>query len=97
MPHVPKVAVPPRSSRTATTESRAASAASSVALGVRAQRVPRLGRLQPAADALEEPDAELRLEPAHLLGQRRLRQVELLGGGRERAVAEGGEEVLELL
>ena len=49
-------------------------------LGVRAQRVPRLGRLQPAADALEEPDAELGLEPAYLLGERRLGQVELLGG-----------------
>ena len=66
-------------------------------LGVRTQRVARLGRLQPAADALEEPHAELRLEPAHLLRQRRLGQVELLGGRRERAVAKGGEEVLELL
>ena len=66
-------------------------------LGVRAQRVPGLGRLQPAADALEEPDAELGLEPAHLLGERRLREMELLGGRRERAVPEGREEVLELL
>jgi hypothetical protein len=66
-------------------------------LGVRAQRVPGLGRLQPASDALEEPDAELGLEPAHLLGQRRLREMELLGGRRERAAPEGREEVLELL
>ena len=67
------------------------------ALGVRAQRVAGLGRRQPAADALEQAHAELGLQPADLLGDRRLRHVQLRGRGRERAVAVGGEEVLELL
>ena len=67
------------------------------ALGVRAQRVAGLGRRQPAAHALEEAHAELGLQPADLLGDRGLRHVQLLGRGRERAVAIGGEEVLELL
>ncbi len=89
--------MPPRSSRTATTESRAASAASSVRSACGRSVIAGLGRRQPATDALEEPDAELGLEPAHLLGERRLREMELLGGRRERAVPEGGEEVLELL
>jgi hypothetical protein len=64
---------------------------------VRAQGVAGLGRLQPATDALEEPDAEFGLEPTHLLGERGLSEMELLGGRRERAVPEGREEVLELL
>jgi hypothetical protein len=66
-------------------------------LCVRAQCVPRLGRLQSATDALEEPDPELRLQPAHLLGERWLSQMELFGSGRERAETVGREEVLELL
>ena len=97
MPHVPKVAVPPRSSRTATTDSRAASAASSVRSACGRSVWPASVGVEPAADALEQAHAELGLQPAHLLGERRLRQVQLLGRGRERAVAEGGEEVLELL
>jgi hypothetical protein len=61
------------------------------------QRLARLRRPQPAADAREELDAELGLEPADLLRQRRLGQVHLLRGAAERPVAVGGEEVLELL
>jgi hypothetical protein len=38
-------------------------------LGVGAQRAPGLGRDEAPADALKERDAELRLEPAHLLGE----------------------------
>ena len=40
-------------------------------------------------------DAELGLQPAHLLRERRLREPELLGGAREVAVARDGDEVLE--
>src|SRR3954447_13385828 len=49
-------------------------------LGVGAQRDARLGRRQPATNALEEPDAELGLEPTHLLRQRWLSETELLRG-----------------
>jgi hypothetical protein len=46
-----------------------------------------LGQPQPPALPLDEPAARLALELGHLLGDRRRRQVQRLGGGRERAVA----------
>jgi hypothetical protein len=64
---------------------------------VRAQRLAGLGRGQPAAGPGEQRDAELTLEPPDLLRERRLGHVELLRGAAERAMAVGGEEVLELL
>ena len=64
---------------------------------MRAQDAPGLGEGQPAAGALEQRDAELGLEPAHLFGQRRLRQMQRRRGAGERTVVRGGEEVLELL
>ena len=49
-----------------------------------------------AAGALEQLGAELGLEPADLVRQRRLRDVELLGGAREVAMAGDGLDVYEL-
>ena len=89
--------MPPRSSRTATTESRAASAASSVRSACGRSVSPASVGVSPRPTRWKSRDAELGLEPADLLGQRRLGEVQLLGGRRERAVPEGGEEVLELL
>jgi hypothetical protein len=66
-------------------------------LGVGTKGAARLGRHEPAADALEELDAELGLEPADLLGERRLGEVQRLGGGAERALLEGCYHVLQLL
>ena len=66
-------------------------------LGVQAQQPAGLGQLEPAADAREQGDAELGLEPADLLGQARLCHEQALGGGRERSVFHGGEKVGELL
>ena len=43
----------------------------------------RLGQLEPAAGAGEQRHAELRLEPADLLGQARLGHVQRLRGGAE--------------
>ena len=97
MENVPKLTVPPRSSRTATTDSRASRHLAEHRLGVRAQRAARLGQREPAADAREERDAELGLQAADLLADRRLREVQRLGGGAERAALGGGQEVLELL
>jgi hypothetical protein len=46
---------------------------------------------------MEQAHAELGLQPANLLGQRRLGHVQLLCRAGERAVPERREEVLELL
>jgi hypothetical protein len=43
--------------------------------------------------ALEQPDAELGLELAHLLADRRLRDVEALGGAAEVQLLRDGDEV----
>ena len=67
------------------------------ALGVRAQLPPRLRRLQAAADAREERDAELGLQRAHLLADRRLREMQRFCSSAERPAIERGEEVFELL
>jgi len=56
-----------------------------------------LGQHDAAPDALKERDAELRLEAAHLLGERRLREMQRLRRGRERAVLDRREDVLQLL
>ena len=66
-------------------------------LGVRAQGARGVGRADPAPDAGEERDAELGLQPADLLRERRLGEQQPLGGGAERAFVQGGEEVLQLL
>jgi hypothetical protein len=64
---------------------------------VRPEQPPGLGEREAAAGACEERDAELGLEPADLLGEARLGQMQLLGGGGERAVFRGGQEIGELL
>ena len=97
MPNVPKEAVPPLSSRTADSDSPRLVGRGEDPLGVIAEHVAGLGGDEAAADPLEEGDAELRLQAADLLGERRLGEVHLLRGGAERARCEGGEEVLELL
>ena len=55
--------------------------------GSRCDRLPRLGRGHAAAGALEQRGAELLFEPLDLMRERRLREVELLSGAREVAVA----------
>ena len=58
-----------------------------------------LGQLDAAAGAAEDLDAELFLEAADLLRDRRLREVELLAGLGQRAVlgdGDDGAEVAEL-
>ena len=67
------------------------------ALGVGQQRAPRLGRLDAAPDAHEQRHAQLALEPADLLRERWLGQVQRLGGRAEGALLEGLAEVGELL
>ena len=59
-------------------------------------RLPGLGRRDPPAGALEELGAELGLEPADLVRERRLRDVQLLGGAGEVAMAGDGLDVGEL-
>ena len=61
------------------------------------ERVTGLGRLHAAPDAHEQRDAQLALEPADLLRERRLCQAEHLGGRAERALLVGLAEVGELL
>src|SRR3954469_13234132 len=89
--------MPPRSSRTSTTDSRAASAAASVASACGRSVSPASVGVSPRPARANRATPELGLEAANLLGQRRLRHVELLRGAAERAVAVRGEEVLELL
>ena len=89
--------MPPVSSRTSWTDSGGLARGRHRPLGVRAQQPARLGQLEPAADAREQRHSELGLEPADLLGQARLGHEQALGGGRERPVLDGGEEVRELL
>jgi hypothetical protein len=61
------------------------------------QQPPGLGQRQPAPGAGEQRDAELGLEPADLLGEARLGQVQLFRGGGERAPLDSRQEVRELL
>ena len=62
------------------------------------QSGPEFDRSRPLEEQSEwEAHAELGLQPADLLGDRRLRHMQLRGSGRERAVPIGGEEILELL
>jgi hypothetical protein len=57
------------------------------ASGAGGDREPGLGRRDAAARALEQRDAQLAFEPAHLVRQRGLGEVQLLGGAREVPVA----------
>jgi hypothetical protein len=66
-------------------------------LRVRTQLVRGVGGDEPAAGAPEERDAELGLELPHLLGERRLREAQPLGGLTERPRLHRRDEVLELL
>ena len=50
------------------------------------------GHLHAAAAALEQRPADALLEPAHVLGDRRLREVQRLGGAVIAAVVDDGEE-----
>ena len=69
-----------------------------------ASRVPRLGQQRatgrrqrdPARAAREELDAELALEPADALAQRRLSHVQALGGAAEVELLRHGDEVPEV-
>jgi hypothetical protein len=56
-------------------------------VGVGQKQRAGLGGLRPAGAALEQPHAELALERADLLGDRGLRERQLLAGARERALA----------
>jgi hypothetical protein len=67
------------------------------ALGLGQQQPPRLGELQPPPRAREQRHAELRLEPADLLGHARLGHVQRLRGGAERAVLRRSQEIGQLL
>jgi hypothetical protein len=55
-----------------------------------------VGRLDRPGRAAEQLDAKLTLQLAHLMRQRGLGQVELVGGAREMAMPRHGFEVLEL-
>ncbi len=59
-------------------------------------RLAGVGSDDAPARALEELDAELVLEPAHLVRERRLGDVELLGGAGEVAMPGDGLDVPEL-
>ena len=48
--------------------------------------------LRPPGRAVEQPGADLALQRSHLVGDRRLRQRELAGGPRERALVRDGAE-----
>ena len=67
------------------------------ALGVRLQELAGLGQLEALARADEQRDAQLGLQPAHLLGQARLRHMQGFRGRGERSVARCGKEIRELL
>ena len=97
VPNVPNAAVPARSSRTAPTDIRAASTAASAASACGRSARPASVGTRPRPTRWKSAHAELGLEPADLLGERRLREVQRLRGGAERAVLEGREDVLELL
>jgi hypothetical protein len=56
----------------------------------------RAGESDRAGRALEELDSQLFLEPAHLMRDGGLRDVQLLGGAREVAVPDDGLEISEL-
>jgi hypothetical protein len=56
-----------------------------------------LGRHDTASDAGEQVDAEGVLELADLLGDRRLRDAQDVGRGRERPVLRGRREAADLL
>ena len=90
VPYMPKLNVPPRSSRTSRTASRARPMPSTTR-AASGRNAVRLGERDPASRPDEEVDAELGLELPDLLGERRLRDVERPRGGRERAVLGGGE------
>ena len=61
------------------------------------QEPARLGQLEALARADEQRDAELGLQPAHLLGQARLGHQQLVRGRRERSVARCSKEIRQLL
>jgi hypothetical protein len=65
-------------------------------LGADEQVGARGRRLRAPGGAVQEPHAELLLQPAHLLGERGLRDPQLLGGAGERPVPRHGHEVLQL-
>jgi hypothetical protein len=67
------------------------------ALGVRAQQAAGLGEGQTPPRAGEERDAQLGLEPADLLREARLREVQLFRRCRERPARRSGQKVGELL
>ena len=65
--------------------------------GLWTKRPPGCGERDPTTDAREQLHPELRFELPHLLGERRLGDVERARGGGERPVLGGGEEVAKLL
>ncbi len=67
------------------------------ALGVRPQELAGLGQLEAAAGADEQRNAQLGLQPAHLLRQARLGHMQGFRARGERSVAGRGEEIGELL
>ena len=93
---MPMLSVPPRSSRTSVTASRASASAASTRSASGRKASPASVRTTPRPTRAKL-DAELGLERAHLLGERGLGEVERPGGAAERAVLGRGEEVGELL
>ena len=55
-----------------------------------------VGDVQPARMALEQLDAEIALQLLDRLGDRRLRDGEVLRGARNRALFGNGDEILQL-
>ena len=67
------------------------------ALGALEQQAPGFGQLHRAGRARQQAHTELRLEAAHVLGDRRLADVQLGGGAREVAMTRHRGERAELL
>ena len=64
---------------------------------IAAQALPFLGELDPSVQSSYQGDAEVLLQMAHMVAQRRLRHVQFLGGSLETAVPADGFECSELI
>jgi hypothetical protein len=65
-------------------------------LGVLIKNLAGVGAQHAMGRAVQQLGAEFFLELAQLLGERRLRHVQYLGGTRQRAVIHNGNEIAEL-
>ena len=92
----PRLMRPPVRPRSASRPSSASASARWIVVHVPEQQRAGFGQVHPPADALEQRQPGVRLELAHLHRHAGLGQVQLLGGARERQVARGGLEDLQL-